>query len=215
MRTDPTRDEEFVTAKEWGDEEILLFQAAEDEDGDGPPFRSAPFSGGERNRMFLQRDGNFDDVTLVSGVDFREDGRGYALFDFDRDGFLDIAIMSPNRPRFRIAKNNIGSRQEAKNGFVEVQLVGGQSSAEPSSEWSSRDAYGASVLVTTGETKRLFQLSCGEGLSSQNSNRIHIGLGQLKMIDKIEVRWPSGKNSIRENVAVGERITVFERPEEK
>ena len=91
MRTDPSRDKDFVFSKEWGGGlnrfDIRLFEREKPVDGEGPPFRSAPFSGGERNRLFIQRNGNFDDLTLVSGVDFREDGRGFALFDYDQDGF--------------------------------------------------------------------------------------------------------------------------------
>ena len=217
MRTDPSRDQDFVFSQEWGGGlnrfDILMFEREEATDGEGPPFRSAPFSGGERNRLFLQRDGNFDDMTLVSGIDFREDGRGFALFDYDQDGFLDVVVVSPNNPRFRVARNQIGDRQEIKNGFVDIQLVGGHDSAEPTSEWSSRDPIGASVLVTTGTLTRKFQLSCGEGLSSQNSNRIHVGLGTVGSIDRIDVQWPSGKTSVRLNVPTGSHVIIPERNE--
>ena len=197
MRTDPSRDQDFVFSQEWGGGlnrfDILMFEREEATDGEGPPFRSAPFSGGERNRLFLQRDGNFDDMTLVSGIDFREDGRGFALFDYDQDGFLDVVVVSPNNPRFRVARNQIGDRQKIKNGFVDIQLVGGHDSAEPTSEWSSRDPIGASVLVTTGKLRRKFQLSCGEGLSSQNSNRIHVGLGRSDPLTASTFNGPAGK----------------------
>ena len=163
--------------------------------------------------MFLQRDGNFDDLTLVSGIDFREDGRGFALFDYDQDGFLDIVVVSPNNPRFRIARNMIGDRQEKPNGFVDIELVGGHDRAEPTLEWSSRDPIGASVLVTIGTQTRIFQLSCGEGLSSQNSNRIHVGLGDVDQIDKIEIQWPSGKKTSRVDVPAGSQIKILERTE--
>ena len=217
MRTDPSRDQDFVFSQEWGGGlnrfDILMFEREEATDGKGPPFRSAPFSGGERNRLFLQRDGNFDDMTLVSGIDFREDGRGFALFDYDQDGFLDVVVVSPNNPRFRVARNQIGDRQKIKNGFVDIQLVGGHDSAEPTSEWSSRDPIGASVLVTTGTLTRKFQLSCGEGLSSQNSNRIHVGLGTVGFIDRIDVQWPSGKTSVRHHVPTGGHVIIPERNE--
>ncbi|MDA7870748.1 ASPIC/UnbV domain-containing protein [Mariniblastus sp.] len=217
MRTDPSRDKDFVFSEEWGGGlnhfDIRLFEREEAVDGGGPPFRSAPFSGGERNRLFMQRDGNFDDMTLVSGIDFREDGRGFALFDYDRDGFLDVVVVSPNNPRFRVARNQIGDRQENKNGFVDIQLVGGHDSSKPTSEWSSRDAFGASVLVTTGTRTRKFELSCGEGLSSQNSNQIHIGMGSINSIDRIEVNWPSGKKSVRLDIPTGSQIKILERTE--
>ena len=214
MRTDPSRDAAFLNDKIWGtmNKSVVLFERASDEDGPGPTFRSTPFSGNERNRIFFRRGDNFDDLTLISGVDFREDGRGFAMLDYDRDGWLDLGIVSPNHPRFRIVKNKIG-RLKGANGFVEVSLVGGQTTAEPSTVWSSRDAFGASILVTAGDCKRRFLLSCGEGLSSQNSKRIHIGLGETKVIDSIEVSWPSGKKTIQKNVKAGQRVTIFENQE--
>ena len=60
--------------------------------------------------------------------------------------------------------------------------------------------------------KRMFHLSCGEGLSSVNSKRIHIGMGDADKIDMLEVTWPSGKKTIKKNVKAGERITIFENP---
>jgi hypothetical protein len=205
-----------MRAKQWGDGaiNIVLFEAAEESDGDGPPFRSAPFSGGERNRLFMRRDGNFDEMSLVSGADFRQDGRGFALLDYDRDGFMDMAIVSPNKPRFRIVKNLIGERlgesEGKRNRFVEIELIGGQKSSVPSSEWSSRDPIGAKILVTTGDTHRVFQLSCGEGISSQNSKQIHVGLGEAEKIDSIEVTWPSGKTTKRVDVSPSSRIKICE-----
>ncbi|MDG2014387.1 MAG: ASPIC/UnbV domain-containing protein [Pirellulaceae bacterium] len=211
MRTDPTQDDEFYNAKEWegADFGIRLFEPAEATDGEGPPFRATPFSGNERNRLFIQRDSNFEDLTLVSGIDFREDGRGFVIFDYDHDGWVDLGIVSPNYPRFRIVKNRIGERRQ-QNSFVQIELIGGQTAAEASQEWSPRDPFGATVLVTTGETKRKFQLSCGEGLSSQNAKRIHVGMGESTKIDKLEVTWPSGRKSVRENVDAGKRIKIFE-----
>ena len=178
-------------------------------------FSMNALSGGERHRLFLRRHDNYKDMTLVSGADFREDGRGYVLFDYDLDGMLDMGITSPNYPRFRIVRNRIGDLQTEENGFVEITLVGGQTSTEPSTEWSPREPFGARVLVTTGEKQRMFQLNCGEGLSIQNSKRIHIGMGQTAKIDRMEVIWPSGKTSVRENIPTGERLTVFENPQDQ
>jgi hypothetical protein len=213
VRSDPTKDEEFKKDQGWNDKtlRILAFEPERGSSEDDPAFRGSPFSGNERNRLFMRNGDNYEDLTLVSGVDFREDGRGFVLFDYNRDGWVDLGIISPNYPRLRIIENRIGER-EGKNGFVEVQLIGGQTSAQPSTEWSSREPFGAMVLVTTGQTQRMFQLSCGEGLSSQNAKRIHIGMGDVAKIDKLEVTWPSGKKTVRENVPAGERLTIFENP---
>jgi len=199
---------------QWGDPEDISLNAFPKASGDGVGFRSNALSGGERNRMFLNTGDNFKDMTLVSGVDFREDGRGFVLFDYDRDGWLDMGISSPNAPRFRIVKNRMADFQDAKNGFIEVSLIGGQDSATPTTEWSSRDGFGSKVIATIGETKRMFQLNCGEGLSVQNAARIHIGIGTASKVDKLEVLWLSGKTTVRENVESGERITLREKPGE-
>ena len=135
------------------------------------------------------------------------------MLDYENDGWIDLAVISPNEPRFRIVKNNIG-KLKGTNKFVEVSLVGGQTGAEPSTQWSPRDPFGASILVSIGKTKRRFLLSCGEGLSSQNSKRIHVGLGDAEKIDSIEVSWPSGNKTVRENVKAGERLTIFENKED-
>ena len=82
-----------------------------------------------------------------------------------------------------------------------------------SGEWSSRDAFGATVKVTADATERLFQLSCGEGLSGVNAQRIHVGLGGLDSVDRIEVLWPSGKVTVLKDVEAGKRITIYENPE--
>ena len=214
MRFGPGTDQEFQEAKEWGELEdmsAVLFLEKEDKK-DGQLFESNSLSGGERHRLFLRRKGNYKEFSLVSGVDFREDGRGFSLFDVDGDGYLDMGITSPNNPRFRVMRNDLGDRLgEAKNKFVEISLVGGMDSNQPSSEWSPRDAYGSTVLVTIGDEQRMYHLSLGEGLSGQNSKRIHVGLGDKTKIDSIKVNWPSGKVTEVKSIAAGERITVHEK----
>ena len=176
---------------------------------------SNSLSGGERNRIFFRRDGNYVDLSLVSGADFTEDGRSFVLFDADNDGWLDMGITSPNHPRFRIVKNMIKETSCSTNRNVELILVGGHDAAKPTDQqWSPRDAYGATVKVTTGNQTRMFQLSGGQGLSTVNAKRIHIGLGDVETIDKLEVFWPSGKTTVRENVEAKDRLEILEKSTE-
>jgi hypothetical protein len=186
------------------------FEVVDDENG-GKKLISNSLSGGERNRIFFRRDGNYVDVSLVSGVDFREDGRSFVLFDADNDGWLDMGITSPNHPRFRVVKNVVGESECSKNANVELVLVGGNEEAKTSKQWSPRDAWGATATVTCGDEVRVFQLCCGQGLSAVNAGRIHIGMGDRKMIDRIEVRWPSGKTTIKESVPAEGRVEIRER----
>ena len=190
---------------------MVYFELTEDGDSGQVRLNSHSLSGGERNRLLLRRDGNYVDASLVSGVDFREDGRSFTLFDAYNDGWLDMGFASPNYPRFRILRNVLSESECDGNGSVEILLEGGQLTAEPSKEWSPRDPYGARVIATTGDQKRIFQLSCGSGLSTVNAKRIHIGMGDSSLIEKIEIQWPSGKKSLRENIKPGTRLEVCER----
>ncbi len=210
------RDSEFSMAEQWGALEstrTIFFEWTDQPPEGERHLNSNSLSGQERNRIFFRRDGNYEDLSLVSGADFMSDGRSFVLFDYDRDGWLDLGVASSNHPRFRIVRNKIGDQAKIENQFLEISLVGGQTSASPSDEWSSRDAFGSMVKVTTSKDQRLFQLSCGEGLSGVNAQRIHVGLGPLQSVDRIEVLWPSGKTTVLENVEAGERITVYENPE--
>lgn len=176
----------------------------------GAEFKSNSLSGGERHRIFFRRHGNYKEYSLVSGADFREDGRGFVLFDYDGDGFQDMGITSPNVPRFRIIRNEIGDHTD--NRSVQIALVGGNWTSQSSDEWSPRDAFGARVVTHVGTTQRMMHLSLGEGLSGQNSKRIHVGLGDADQIDLVEVIWPSGKRTLKKRISAGTVTTVFENP---
>jgi len=210
------RDSDFSMAEQWGTLEstrTIFFEWTDQPPEGERHLNSNSLSGRERNRIFFRRDGNYQDLSLISGADFLSDGRSFVLFDYDRDGWLDLGVASSNHPRFRIVRNKIGDQVMVDNQFLEISLVGGQVSTSPSDEWSSRDAFGSLVKVTTSGNERLFHLSCGEGLSGVNAQRIHVGLGTLKSVDRIEVLWPSGKNTVLENVESGKRITIYENPE--
>ena len=213
MRHGPGTDQELAKAKEWGKEEEVntdMF-APRDNRKSGAFFESNSLSGGERHRLFFGRSQNFKEATLVSGADFREDGRGFVLLDFNQDGYLDLGITSPNHPRLRLLENNIPKIVDQTNSTVSIALVGGARSNEPTGEWSPRDAFGSVIYATIQGNRRAFHLSLGEGLSSQNTKRVHIGLGKASKIDKLEVHWTSGKKSQLENVAAGSRLIIEER----
>lgn len=213
MRSDPSKEKKFYHSQQWDkvDNRIQTFVLKNpDKPREGSYARS--FSGNERNRTFLQTGDNFDDVSLVSGVDFREDGRGHVLFDFDQDGWLDIGLSSATLSRFRILRNRMGELFEKDAGrSASLLLQGGARNASKQFEWSSRDAVGATVLVRIGDQKRLYQVSSGEGFSSQNSRWIHVGLGAAEQIDSIDIKWPSGKRTTHGSVAAGERVVLDEK----
>jgi hypothetical protein len=177
--------------------------------GDG-----SSLSGKERNHLFLSnfpQEQQFKDVSGISGLDSPADGRSFGIFDFDHDGWLDVAVASANSPLLTVYRNQVGSRSEA--GVVALRFAGGNRSAAPSDEWSNRDGYGALVTVEVGGRKLLREHRCGEGFSAQNSSTMVIGVGDAKTVDRITVRWPSGRAHETRDVPVGTLLVAFENPE--
>jgi len=159
-------------------------------------FTSNSLSGNERNRMFFRHDGgNFADLSLVSGADDTSDGRSFAMLDFDRDGWTDIAMMGLNAPRFKLFRNRMGELYPDRKQF-RFRLIGGHTSSEPSDKLSNRDAIGAKVTISfaSGRTQMIHK-QAGEGFAGQNSEVLSIGVPANDEISKLEVHWPGGTDS--------------------
>ena len=176
------------------------------------------FSGSERNSVFSKsKGGNFVNISGVSGLDSKSDGRTVGIVDLNRDGFNDFLFTSANKPTFAIFENRIPAlalgTQGKQNNFVAVRVIGGNTSDKPASGLSSRDGVGALIRVACGDSTQIREVRCGEGLATQNSRLILFGLGKHKMADSIEVKWPGGKTSRVGEINAGKIVEVFESPE--
>ena len=185
MLTDPTQSEMFRQSSAW-QSPLLNFQLrVKQTSPSGPAYRSNSLSGNERNRLLSSQIGSFNDHSLISGIDASEDSRSFALFDYDNDGWLDIALASTSSPRLRIFRNRfseIGNNEKGR--LVRLNLTGTK---------SNRDAAGSIIIAQTTITKRAFQKTLGQGLSSQNSPSIFITVPPKDSLEKLTVHWPSGK----------------------
>src|SRR5436309_6327244 len=64
------------------------------------------WSGYERNVCYCNHgDGNFSDVSGITGIDFPDDSRAFALADLDHDGRLEILLKNRNAPQLRLLRN--------------------------------------------------------------------------------------------------------------
>jgi tetratricopeptide (TPR) repeat protein len=138
------------------------------------------WSGYERNVFYANnRDGTFSDVSGALGLDFVEDGRSFALADFDHDGRQEVFLKNRNAPQLRVLKNVVADLPPA----IAFRLRGTA---------SNRDAIGAAVTIDTGHGRQTKQLQAGSGFLAQHSKEIFFGLGEAKGPLKATIRWPSG-----------------------
>ena len=141
----------------------------------------------------------FKDVSVESGSYFQKElvGRGACFGDYDNDGDMDAFIMNLNDHSV-LLRNNKGNQ----NNWLILRLVGSS---------LNKDAIGAKVKVTAGDKTQIAYKRCAGGYLSQNDHRLHFGLAKNELAEKIEIKWPSGKIQVMENVKVNQIITIKEK----
>src|SRR4030095_543002 len=135
--------------------------------------------------------------------------RGFAVLDYDRDGWQDLALVNANEPLFNLYHNEMAAAG-SKGGLIAIRFVGGNRSSQPSKEFACRDGYGARVAVDLGDAKLVREHRCGDGWSTQNSATMIIGLGAHTIIPSLTVKWPSGKSASTKDIPEGTLLTIYE-----
>jgi len=159
------------------------------------------WSGFERNVFYANnRDGTFSSVSGVVGLDFLEDGRGFALADFDHDGRLEVVLKNRNGPQLRLLKNVMKELPPS----IAFRLRGVK---------SNRDAIGAAVTVETESGGQTRWLQAGSGFLSQHSKDVFFGLGEAKGPLRASIRWPSGLVQELHDLPLNHRVWVEEGTE--
>jgi len=219
VRWDKKKSSEFRNSDEWGVDfakgENLETGTVDQATG---KTRLHSFSAKERNCLFLNRQGQqFTDISLVSGVDNIADGRSFVYWDYDRDGWQDIAVVNANSPLLSFYRNTIGrlsGNGSSAGRIIALRYVGGNRSAAATTEMACRDGYGARVDVDLGDFKVKREHRCGEGFCAQNSATMIIGIGNHDAARSLTVRWPSGRFHTIEDVPHGTLLTAYENTSE-
>ncbi len=128
-------------------------------------------SGKERNHYFANRGGReFADISALSGLDNIADSRGWALLDYDRDGWQDVALVNANEPLFDLYHNTMPAAG-LRGGMIAVRFVGGNKTSAPSA-MTGRDGYGAVITAALGDITLTREHRCGDGFK----HKLGIGL---------------------------------------
>jgi hypothetical protein len=123
--------------------------------------------------------GKFKDVSgqMGPGVAAHYSSRGCAFGDYDNDGDVDVLVLNMNDVP-SLLRNDGGNR----NNWIKIKLIGTK---------CNRTAIGARVRVVTGSHAQMDEVHSGTSVMSQSDLRLHFGLGQAKLVDLIEVKWPT------------------------
>ena len=143
----------------------------------------------QRPLLFQSTKGKLKLVPAVEGTGLAKlaTARGMAYGDLFNNGHMDVVV------------NNLDSspslfRNVVENGnhWIAFKLIG-QPSTEAGKPGSPRDAIGATVWVTANGYRQRMDVIAGGSFASSPDQRPHFGLGTATAIEKLEVRWPSGR----------------------
>ncbi len=154
----------------------------------------------ERKRTFLNvRGRDFLDISALTGADSDGDGRCVVAGDFRNNGQLDLVLRQTGGGPVLLYENRFPRRH-----YLEVSLRG---------HTSNRLGIGARLTaVAGGQTlvRELYPLNC---FSSQMPSRVHFGLGDAAQVERLTIRWPSGREQHFTNLAADRHIVVDEAQE--
>ncbi|MHC4136022.1 MAG: CRTAC1 family protein [Planctomycetota bacterium] len=146
-------------------------------------------------------DAKFTDMSLSLGrrVFFeKRTSRGAACGDLDNDGDPDVVVQNIDRDGSPTLYEN---RATGGNHWIGFTLSGRRPNPQ---------ALGAKVTVVAGGRTRVsFVQTGGSYLSSCDPRRL-FGLGETGSVARVEVRWPSGKANVFNDLAVDRYHTLEE-----
>ncbi len=151
------------------------------------------------NRIFRNR-GNFgfEDVSGAAGADFAVAAahRGAAFGDLNNDGKVDVVVTVMNGP-----PEILMNRTQSGNHWIILKLVGVK---------DNRDGLGTKVKITTAHGSQYNEATTALSYNSSSDKRVHFGLGQDTVIDRIELSWPTGIKQVLRDVKADQVLTIRE-----
>ncbi|MBI3668104.1 MAG: CRTAC1 family protein, partial [Acidobacteria bacterium] len=122
--------------------------------------------------------------------------RGAAYADYDMDGDLDILISTNGGPPY-LFRNDGGNA----NQYLRVKTAGTK---------SNRDGIGAVVRLRSASGTQWQMVRSGSSYCSQSELALTFGLGRDRMVDSLEVFWPSGERQGFSNLDADQYLLVEE-----
>ncbi len=161
----------------------------------GDPYRMVGWQS-----LLLENDGqgNFRNAVVKGGAYFQTPvrARSSVVLDYDNDGRMDLLVgLMGDRPVL------LHNRDRSGNHWITLALHGTRSNPA---------GWGSFIELTAGGKTVLQESRCPSAFLSQGDPRIHFGLGQAPVVQRIQITWPSGTVQTLTDVPADQILQVTE-----
>jgi hypothetical protein len=149
-------------------------------------------------------DGTLQAVAKVGGAEGSSYGRGdsVAAADYNNDGFIDLYVTNrKDAYKKETGHNQLYRNVGNSNHWLEIELEG---------VISNRDGIGSLILASSGGKTQMRVQGSGIHRVSQDHQRIHFGLANNTLVEKLIIQWPSGIVQKIDNIAADQIIKITE-----
>jgi len=167
-------------------------------------------SNNERQRLYLNHQGRgFFDLSYLSGADAEGDGRSVVAADLRNNGRLDLIVRKVGGgikvgDKYAGGALTIYENQFPRRHYLELSLRG---------RTSNRLGIGARVTASVKGLSLLREMYPINSYRSQAPARLHFGLGDAAVVDRLTIRWPSGREQVLVDLPADRHIVVEEGQE--
>ncbi|MCP9237651.1 VCBS repeat-containing protein [Lewinella sp. JB7] len=137
----------------------------------------------------------FENVAASWGLDLRGFTNGSAYADLDNDGDLDLVVNNTNAAALVYRNHTEGQH------YLQLEFRG---------KGGNTFGVGTKATVVAGDRKFYLEFMPMRGFESSMQYRLHFGLGEIAVVDRIDIEWPDGKQSSIVSPAVNQLLTVAE-----
>jgi hypothetical protein len=158
----------------------------------------------ERNRTWMNVGGsNFLDVSFLTAADSDGDGRSAVAADFRNNGRQELIVRQVGGGALLLFENHFPQRH-----YLKVTLRG---KPEPGKRpTSNRQGIGARLTAHAGGRQVVREMYPINSYRSQAVNLVHFGLGDAPKVDRLVVRWPSGRVQELKDIPADRHVVVEE-----